>query len=204
MARETGVDRCSLLVLRVKQFEIDSPEETGSSHALKDRPQLLSDKRRGRTSKQEGRTIQAGIEQQEACGSSQGSWPGHRTVVRDRAARVWGCNSSRVNDPRPGTQVRKRSKKGGPEVRLSWIPPQGPYLAGLRTSRGKGLELRSHLTWSKPGRCLLYTSLYLCAAQLPWNMWQHRGSGLGQEKWEGVMKGAAGKCWRENHILLDY
>ena len=45
----------------------------------------------------------------------------------------------------------------------SQIPPQGPYLAGLRTSRGKGLELRSHLTWTKPGRCLLYTSLYLCA-----------------------------------------
>lgn len=41
-------------------------------------------------------------------------------------------------------------------------------------------------------------------AQLPWHTWQHRGSGLGQEKWEGVMKGAAGKCQRENHILLDY
>ncbi|XP_042085272.1 uncharacterized protein LOC121816076 [Ovis aries] len=161
MGRETGVDRCSLSVLRVKQFEIDSPEEIGSSHALKDRSQLLSDKRRGRTSNQEGRTIQAGIEQQKACGSSQGSWPGHRTAVRDRAARVWGCNSSRVNDPRPGTQVRKRSKKGGPEVRLSWIPPQGPYLARLRTSRGKGLELRSHLTLSKPGRCLLYFLVFV-------------------------------------------
>ena len=44
-----------------------------------------------------------------------------KVVVRDRAARVWGCNSSRVNDPRPGTQVRKHSKKGGPEVRLSWV-----------------------------------------------------------------------------------
>lgn len=43
----------------------------------------------------------------------------------------------------------------------SQIPPQGPYLARLRTSRGKGLELRSHLTLSKPGRCLLYFLVFV-------------------------------------------
>ena len=43
--------------------------------------------------------------------------------------------------------------------------------------------------------CYLVTSEWLkmgspyLTAQLPWNRWQHRGSGLAQEKWEGVMKG---------------
>ena len=44
----------------------------------------------------------------------------------------------------------------------SQTPPQGPCLARLRTSRGKGLELCSHLTLSKPGQCLLYLHVFVC------------------------------------------